>query len=309
MNDACLTPLLAAAVLPVPSSVFWPYFAGTSLLLVGLLLTLRNGWGKIHGLEWAVSLAPVLVGAPMAVFGTEHFVFTSTIITMVPRFFPWHLFWAYFTGTCLIAAGLSLVGRRCSGLAAFLLGVMLFSFVMLIWVPNNLAAPGNRFGLAVILRDFSFSCGCFALAVGLGFPLLARHSSWVVPAIRAGIAMALLFFGVEHFIFPGFVPVIPLVHPMPAWIPAPAVLAYGTGLALVVGGVSLLLDLRARLVASLLGAFVLVIVVAVYVPLLVAEPSVAVGLNYFMDTLLYAGILLALASALPKGDVAPPLVA
>jgi hypothetical protein len=55
--------------------------------------------------------------------------------------------------------------------------------------------------------------------------------------------------------------------------------------------------------ASLLGALVLGIVVCVYLPLLVAMPSVEVGLNYFMDTLTYAGTLLALAGALPKGDV------
>jgi uncharacterized membrane protein len=272
---------------------------------VGLLLALRRGWGKVRGLEWAVSLAPVLVGAPMAVFGTEHFVFTSTMIRMVPRFLPWHLFWTYFTGTCLIAAGLSLVGRRYSGLAASLLGLMLFCFVMLIWVPNNLAAPGNRFGLAVILRDFSFSCGCFALALREGVPLLTRHSSSVVPALRAGIGMPLLFFGVEHFLYPGFVPVIPLSQPMPAWMPAQAVITYGTGVALLICGGSLLLDLRARLMASLLGALVLGIVVGVYLPLLVAVPSVEVGLNYFMDTLTYAGTLLALAGALPKKDVVP----
>src|SRR5262245_49870943 len=257
MSEARLTPILAAAALPVPWAVFWPYFAGTSLLLVGLLLVLRTGWGRLRGLDWAISLAPVLVGAPMAVFGTEHFVFTSTIVRMVPRFFPWHLFWTYFTGVCIIAAGLSLVGRRYSGLAASLLGLMLFCFVVLIWVPNNLRAPGNRFGLAVILRDFSFSCGCFALALREGVPLLTRRSAVVVPALRAGIAMPLLFFGVEHFICPGFVPVIPLSQPMPAWLPAPALIAYLTGAVLLIGGVSLLFDWRARLMASLLGVFVL----------------------------------------------------
>lgn len=287
----------------IPSSVFWPYVSGFSLLLVGLLLVFRAGSGKVRGLEWAVSLAPVFVGAPVAAFGTEHFVFPNAVATMVPRYLPWHLFWTYFTGTCLIAAALSLVGRKHSGLAASLLGLMLFSFVMLIWVPNNLRVPGNRFGLAVILRDFSFSCGCFALALRERAPLLDRHRSQVVPAIRAGIGMALLFFGVEHFLFPGFVPVIPLSQPMPAWMPAPAVIAYGTGVALLICGASLLLDLRARLLASLLGAFILSIVAFVYVPLLVTDPSVEVGLNYFMDTLMFAGTVLALAGTLPKEDV------
>jgi uncharacterized membrane protein len=182
---------------------------------------------------------------------------------------------------------------------------MLFCFVTLIWVPNNLAAPGNRFGLAVILRDFSFSCGCFALALREGAPLLTRHSSSVLPAIRVGIAMPLLFFGVEHFLFPGFVPVIPLSQPMPAWVPAQA-MAYGTGVALLIGGAALLFDWRARLVASLLGVLVLGIVGGVYLPLLIAEPSVEVGLNYFMDTLLYGGTLLALAGALPAEPAGAP---
>lgn len=96
-------------------------------------------------------------------------------------------------------------------------------------------------------------------------------------------------------------PVIPLSQPLPAWMPAHAVIAYGTGIAFLIGGAALVLDRRARLMASLLGALVLGIVVGFYLPLLVAEPSVEVGLNYFMDTLTYAGTLLALAGALPKG--------
>jgi hypothetical protein len=65
------------------------------------------------------------------------------------------------------------------------------------------------------------------------------------------------------------------------------------------------------LAASYLGAWIFLVVLFVYGPLLILsllDPSTAVkveGLNYFFDTLLYAGTILALASAmsLPNSPV------
>jgi hypothetical protein len=55
--------------------------------------------------------------------------------------------------------------------------------------------------------------------------------------------------------------------------------------------------------ATYLGSWIFLLVLFVYGPILIAalaDPSTAVkveGLNYFFDTLLYAGAILALASA------------
>jgi hypothetical protein len=76
----------------------------------------------------------------------------------------------------------------------------------------------------------------------------------------------------------------------------------------VVAGASILLAKKTRMAATYLGAWIVLLVVLVYGPILIAslrDPSTAVkveGLNYFFDTLLWAGTILALASATPRTD-------
>jgi uncharacterized membrane protein len=300
MNHPTLGPILAT-ILGVPGKTFWPYFSGTLLLLLGLGLLLWTEAPRCHGLDRMIVLGRVLFAAPMAVFGTEHFVLTDDIARLVPSWMPGHLFWTYLTGTGLIAAALSIVVRKHSGLAAMLLGVMLFSFALLIWLPQTVATAGNRFALAVLLREIAFGSGSFALAVTEGFGPLARRSKRVIPLARLGIGVPVIVFGVEHFLHPSFVPVVPLRQPMPTWIPAGIALVYGMGATMIACGAGIVFDRNARSSAAVLGTAINLVVLLVYVPLLVAQPSVAVGLNYFADTLAFGGTVLLLARALDRG--------
>jgi len=65
----------------------------------------------------------------------------------------------------------------------------------------------------------------------------------------------------------------------------------------------MLLAKNTRTVAAALGAWLLLLVVAMYGPILLAallQPNAGVkveAINYFADTLLFTGIILALASA------------
>jgi hypothetical protein len=60
--------------------------------------------------------------------------------------------------------------------------------------------------------------------------------------------------------------------------------------------------------ATYLGTWIVLLVAFIYGPILIAsllDPSTAVkieGINYFFDTLLFAGTILALASATPRTD-------
>lgn len=281
-------------------TTFWPYFTGSVLLLLGLGRALRPGTTKPSFVERSLALGLVLFAAPMGVFGTEHFVFPSVIAGMVPAWLPVHLFWTYLTGTALIAAALSIVVNRYSGLAAALLGLMLLCFVVMISVPNIARNPGDRFVLAVLLRDLSFAGAALALAVVLEFPPLFRNSRSAIRILRPSIAVPSIVFGLEHFLHPGFVPAVPLEHPLPAWVPAPVAFAYVVGTILIACGSCIALDWRGAEAAAILGWAVVILVLVVYVPLLVSEPSVAVGLNYFMDTLAFAGGALIWAGALGR---------
>jgi hypothetical protein len=72
---------------------------------------------------------------------------------------------------------------------------------------------------------------------------------------------------------------------------------------LVVAGVSILLGKKVRMAATYLGTWIVLLVLMVYGPILIVSlmnPSTGVkieGINYFADTLLFGGAILALAKA------------
>jgi uncharacterized membrane protein len=120
---------------------------------------------------------------------------------------------------------------------------------------------------------------------------------------RLLIAVAVIFFGVHHFLHPFGVPGVPLAKQMPTWIPARFIIDYLNGVFLIVGGVCFLLARKTRTAATYLGTWILLLVVCLYGPMLVAaltdpNPGTTLeGLNYFADTLLFAGTILSPAKA------------
>jgi hypothetical protein len=83
---------------------------------------------------------------------------------------------------------------------------------------------------------------------------------------------------------------------------------YGTGIILLVAGVLIMLATKTRMAATYLGTWIVALVVFIYGPILIGalgNPSTDVkveGINYFLDTMLFAGVILALASATPRSD-------
>ncbi len=83
-------------------------------------------------------------------------------------------------------------------------------------------------------------------------------------------------------------------------IPGRIFLSYFVGVILILAGVCLLVNKKARLAATSLGLTILLTVLWIYLPMLLAAPTDAVALNYFFDTLLFCGAILLLANAIDR---------
>jgi uncharacterized membrane protein len=299
---ATMAALLSLVFSPL---VFWPYFAGAALTLIGVF-AVRRELTEAGRLDKILALDGVFVAASLAAFSAEHFGLAKFIQEGVPSWIPWHLFWAYFVGCALLAAALSIATKVQIRLSATLLGIMIFFFVLTIHLPKVLANPHDRIAWAVAVRDSSFAGGAWALAGSYTEEWRAHGTHKLITLGRLLIAVAAVLFGVEHFLHSQFVPVIPLGKLMPAWYPGHLVVAYLTGAVLIVAGVSLLVGIRTRAAATSIGILALAAVLLVYLPIAIAIPSSAdtgvkiEGLNYFFDTLLFAGMVLVLANALPR---------
>jgi uncharacterized membrane protein len=291
--------------MPAIIAAFWMSVAGLALLVIGLWFA-KNDIAQAHGLDRIVALTNLCFAIPLAVFGAEHFSLGSSMIGLVPPYMPSRLSWIYIVGVALIIASLSIATKiqvRWSGL---LFAIMMFLFVALIHLPGAIRT-GDRIIWTIVIREMSFGGGGLVLA-GTALGRLSGKGKLLITTGRVLIAIAAIFFGVQHFLHPLAVPGVPLAKQMPTWIPARAVIDYLTGAFLIVGGLSFLLARKTRVAATYLGTWILLLVIGYYGPMLIgalADPSAGVkleGLNYFADTLLFSATILSLAQAYAHSD-------
>jgi uncharacterized membrane protein len=293
------------------STNFWMCFAGLIYLVAGVF-TLRKEISAARGWDKLITLGCVFIAVPLAVFATEHFRGARFIQNMVPSWMPAHLFWAYFVGCALLAAATSLTVTKFVRLSSTLLGLMFFLFVCMIHIPHALAHPRDRFAWAVALRDLSFAGGAWALAGLHSRASSPQQSKWMILFGRIVVALAAIFFAVEHFLHPEFAPGVPLEKMTPSWVPFPNVWGYLAGGILLAAGIGLALNKKSRIAAASIGALMTILTLFLYLLILIlahggTTPEINEALNYVADTLLFAGAALVLASALPGEDTHDPV--
>jgi len=276
-------------------------FAGLALLAIALFST-KDDILEARGIDKIVALTPLCFAVPLAAFGAEHFTSAKFIAELVPKYMPGHLFWTYFVGVGLLAASLSIATKIQARWAGLCFGIMMFLFVAMMDLPGTLKNIHNRIIWALLCREMSFGAGGWMIAAA-AMDQRGQGRKTLVTIGGLIIGIAAMFYGVEHFLHPTNVPGVPLEKFMPVWIPARVVISDLTGAILLIAGAMMLIGNKKRVAATFLGSWILLVVVFVYGPILIAsllDPNIGTkieGLNYFFDTLLYAGTILALADA------------
>jgi uncharacterized membrane protein len=275
--------------------------AGLTLLVIGLLAA-KNDIAQARSIDKIVALSHLCVAVPLAIFGAEHLSNPQALVAAVPSYMPLHMFWIYFVGLALIAASLSIAIKRLVQWSGLLFGIMMFLFVAMLHLPGAVAA-GGRIPWTIVVREMCFGGAGWVLAGTAMGGHNDRRGKALILVGRVPVAIAAIFFGVQHFLHPLGLPGVPLERQMPQWVPVRAFIDYVTGAFLMVAGVCFLLARKTRLAATYLGAWIVLLVVVIYGPVLIGalvDPSTGVqveGVNYFADTLLFAGAILSLAGA------------
>jgi uncharacterized membrane protein len=217
--------------------------------------------------------ARILFGLPWIIVGIQHYMYADFVNTLVPAYMPFRLFWVYFTGTAMIAAGISFVIGVKVRWAATLLGIMLTLFILQLHTVTLAASGHSSLNWTRTLQDLTIAGAAFALA-GIRDPAVpAARSRFIVTgttdlmtAARYLYAFPLIFLGGQHFMQESFV-----TGKIPAWLPFTTLWDYSMGGLIILAAVCILLNKSALLAAITLGAVLLLFALLLHLPLLVSN--------------------------------------
>jgi uncharacterized membrane protein len=267
--------------------------AGIAALIAGLVL-LRPRFVAASGADRILVLGPVFAAVALAIFAAEHFLATRDLMGAVPRWLPGALFWTYFVGAALVAAAISFIAWRCVRWSALLLALLFLIFVATIHLPNLAKHTHERLFWTLVVRETAFAGGAMVLA-GSAWTRGSSTGRALIVFGRFLVAGTFVFYAIQHFLFPRFVPGVPLGKLTPDWVPAPALLAYVVGATLLAAGIGLMIPRARRTAAASAGTVLSLLTFFFYIPILITEiasPLAVEGINYVGDTLLFAATAL-----------------
>jgi uncharacterized membrane protein len=207
------------------------------------------------------------------------------------------------SGILIILAGVSIIMRRWGRQAMLCLGLLVFVWALLRHLPivaadALLGGSWTRAGKALTFVGGSFAVAAtFAPIAGDKEGSLRRYANSIEPFIRFGgicLGCFLIIAGLQHFKFTALV-----VSLIPAWFPGNATWwARFAGVALIAGGVGLLVRRTAALAGLMTGLMIFSWFWIVHVPRM--RTSVSDGIAVF-EALAFSGIALVVAGGLAKG--------
>jgi hypothetical protein len=96
-----------------------------------------------------IPFGAILFSITMISFGILHFLYAKNVADYVPSWVPNRLFWAYLAGAGLISSGLAIILKIIPGIAAALLGTMIFIWFIILHIPRVIVSPVAYMGSEV----------------------------------------------------------------------------------------------------------------------------------------------------------------
>jgi uncharacterized membrane protein len=267
--------------------------AGIAALVAGLMLV-RKRFAAASGTGKVLVLGPVFEAVALAIFAAEHFLAARDLMGIVPPWMPGALFWTYFVGVALLAAAISLIAWRYVRWSASLLTTFFLIIVIIVDLPGLPQQIHQRLFWTLITRETAFAGGTMVLAGSL-WPRGRRAGTVLITLGRSFVACICVFYAIQHYLFPRFVPGVPLEKMTPEWMPAPVLISYFIGTTLLIAGIGLMIRRTRRIAAAFAGTVLALLTAFFYIPILLTEihsPLAVEGVNYVGDTLLFAATLL-----------------
>jgi uncharacterized membrane protein len=193
----------------------------------------------------------ILFAIALVFFGVQFVIFAASLTGPVPGP-PWtrgSVFVAGLVAAGFVLAGLSIAVGTMARWAALLLGAAIILFGLIHYGPALVAKPHDPGPWTVLFELLAMGGGAWVIAASFPPPPAGLPVTRMADVGRYLIAIALVVFAVQHFMYAEFVA--SLVTP---WIPWHLFWAYFAGVAFVAAALSFVAGKMVRLAATLLGA-------------------------------------------------------
>lgn len=255
------------------------------------------------------SVGRIFFAVGVAGIGVQHFVFSDFIPVMVawcPSWIPLRELWVYLVGALLVASGVLMVFGKWKRSAASLSGLVFLAFLLFLHIPHNIISGVSGIGgCTVAFKEFAFSGSAFVVAGSIPRSESDRASGFsgveefFVSVSKYPLAIMVAVFGADHFIYTSYIRTL-----VPSWIPGNVFWTYFAGIALIAAGVGIIINVKARLAATLLGAMLLTWVIILHIPRALADPYGRLGNEWTsaFEALAFSGVAFIMGKELPKGE-------
>ncbi|MEP7319449.1 MAG: hypothetical protein ABI921_11935 [Panacibacter sp.] len=217
--------------------------------------------------------------------------------------------WAYITGAALIVACVFILLGKKPKTVSFYLGVFfLFLFIAfqtpyLLFINEN--SPSHLGLWTKPLKELALSGGAFIVAGS--FPAteipnekissFTRLLEKLIPFGSLFFCITMISFGIDHFFYTEFVTTL-----VPAWFPDHNFWTYFAGVTLIGSGVAIILNIRRKTIAILLGTMIFLWLILLHIPRAVADPFGSQGneVTSVFEALAFSGIAFLIAGRAVK---------
>lgn len=249
-------------------------------------------------MDGLLGIGRVLFAIAMVFFGLQFSIFAASLTGPVPGP-PWthgSVVVAWLVATGFLVAGLSIAVGTMARWASLLLGAAILLFGLVHYLPLLVARLQDPGPWTVLFELLALGGGAFVVAASFPAPPAGGFVSTLGRGGRFLIAISLVVFAVQHFMYARFVATL-----VPAWIPGHLFWAYFTGLAFVAAALAIATKNMMRLAAMLLGTMFLLWVVLLHVPRVAGAPRNGNEVTSLFVAVAMCGLSFALAGLYGRG--------
>jgi hypothetical protein len=210
---------------------------------------------------------------------------------------------AYIFGTILMLTGGCIIFKKKVRTISLLSGAMLLLIFCLYYIPYQFMASSRYRHLLEwenAEKELAYASGTFIIAGCFSEKkenILYRFLSKLIPPGPWMFSIPIISFGILHFLYAKDV-----ADYVPSWVPYRLFWTYLAGTGLISSGIAIILKIKLRLAAALLGAMIFSWFILLHIPRVIASPALYLGseITSAFLALAYSGIAFVIAGAAKK---------